>query len=162
MLDFRLLNEQLNVYEVARALDLHQFHGQSAYWRGECPFHQSTSRKPRSLKIDPGSRKWYCHKCHRGGDLIDLWAGVRGISLIAAAAQMSVEFRIHAEQRRGTVVLCPCCRGRGVVQVTNPTARHPTIAAQWRAGEGREVLKEDGSIVWEFPCPRCGCNTEAK
>ena len=103
LISFKRLNELLSPLAVIWALDLHCRYVIGNRWRGECPFHDSSSRRPRSLKIDLDIHYWYCHKCKNSGDLIDLWAMRRGLSVREAAVEMAREFKIDTEQRRGMV-----------------------------------------------------------
>lgn len=88
MLDFKVLNRQLSALAVIRSLGLEADTCTRHKWRGRCPFHQSGNLRSRSLAVDLQLRAWYCHRCKVGGDLIDLWAGVRGIGLYRAAEEL--------------------------------------------------------------------------
>ncbi len=54
--------------------------------RGPCPIHGSTSPASRSFSVT--TTEWYCHKCKKGGDVLLLWAGVKGLSLYPAALDL--------------------------------------------------------------------------
>jgi DNA primase len=94
MLSFRDLNSQLPALEVLRALGLECSVIHRPQWRGRCPFHDS--RTGRTLSVSLTERKWQCwsRECRQHGDLIDLWARVKGLSLVEAARQLKEEFRI--------------------------------------------------------------------
>jgi hypothetical protein len=92
MVDFRRLNESLDALAVVRALGIEIAWVFSAQIRCRCPFHQSKSG--RSMSVGRSARHWYCHsrECHQHGDLIDLWARLRGVSLPTAAREMKERF----------------------------------------------------------------------
>jgi len=52
-----------------------------------CPFH---GEKTPSLCFDDAGR-WYCFGCHRHGDSVDLYAALRGVSLMEAARALAGE-----------------------------------------------------------------------
>jgi len=101
MLDFRYLNSQLDADQVLRLLRAPGRWETPDHWRGACPCHQSSNPRSRSLSLSRSARKWTCHngRCRRVGDLIDLYACVRGLSLLDAARELAETFCISAEQR---------------------------------------------------------------
>lgn len=101
MIDFQRLNLALPTLDVLRALGLACKTRTTEHWRGQCPFHESTSGRSRSLEVSIPLRKWHCHSraCGQYGDLLDLWAGVRRVSLLTAARELAREFGIYAERR---------------------------------------------------------------
>jgi DNA primase len=36
------------------------------WWLGLCPFHQESTP---SFSVNAKTESWYCHACHRGGDV---------------------------------------------------------------------------------------------
>ena len=93
LVNFAALNQSLDASAVLRALELHCVSIGVYQWRGRCPFHASQSGK--TLSVSLTRRKFLCHaaRCGRHGDLIDLWAGVRGLTLRAAALELAERFR---------------------------------------------------------------------
>jgi DNA primase len=94
MRDWKCLNLALPAHQVAEMLGLecHAYTGR--WWRGRCPFHQSGALRSRSMQINCVLRLYYCHRCHRSGDLIDLVARVTGVSMYVAAERLATEFAI--------------------------------------------------------------------
>lgn len=92
MIDFKALNRNLPTLQVIQSLGLKAHSWTCERWRGRCPFHDAKSKRSRSLKVDLCIRKWHCHRCKLGGDLIDLWAGVRGITPYRAAVELTRHF----------------------------------------------------------------------
>ncbi len=155
MIDFKTLNESLKALDVIRALKLECRTLGQGYWRGRCPFHYSSSALSRSLAVSIAVKKWLCHKCGAHGDLIDLWAGVRHCSVYDAAKQMQVEFRVNAEQRRGTVNVCRVCKGTGVVSLTEAILADLDRLYPGQSGMAQMVRLPDESLVPEVPCFAC-------
>jgi hypothetical protein len=54
--------------------------------RGYCPLHSAERHHSRIFAVE--GEKWYCHCCKKGGDAIDLYASVKGLSLWRAAAEL--------------------------------------------------------------------------
>ena len=92
MLDFRRLNRDLPAREIVRALGLKGHIARANEWRGPCPIHNSKARSSRCFDLDLALNRWHCHKCSATGDLIDLWALLRGLSVYDAAWQLA---RLH-------------------------------------------------------------------
>lgn len=68
-------------------------------WRGGCPWHTSCSGT--CLSIFDGGRGWYCHSCHRGGDLVAWYALRDGISREAAFHKyIRSRFTRHPQARK--------------------------------------------------------------
>ena len=87
MIPFKVLNAQLDALLI-RSLQLTEYCRTRHCWRGKCPFHASGNPRLRSLAINLQLRKFHCHRCKTNGDMLDLWAGVRGISLYRAAEEL--------------------------------------------------------------------------
>jgi len=58
------------------------------YWRGGCPVHRSTDRTSRCFSVQTVFGLWFCHKCHAGGNVLDLYARVKALDLHAAAREL--------------------------------------------------------------------------
>jgi len=54
--------------------------------RGECPICQHRKGKP--FWVDVVSQRFFCHKCKRKGDVIDLHCMIHGIFLTVAATEL--------------------------------------------------------------------------
>ena len=57
-----------------------------------CPWH--SDRHP-SLKLYEGDRGCWCFACQRGGDVVELVAGILGVSRVQAAQQISRDFGLR-------------------------------------------------------------------
>lgn len=61
-----------------------------------CPFHQE---KTPSLSIDPGRGLFYCHGCHKGGDVFTLVQETQGMSFHEALQTLARQAGIALSQR---------------------------------------------------------------
>jgi hypothetical protein len=78
-----------SLISVPRALELLQFRAYKrggANGRGPCPVHKGSGGRFSTFTFT--SVEWYCHKCKRGGSVIDLWMRVKGLSCYAAALDL--------------------------------------------------------------------------
>jgi len=98
MIDFKRLNEGLPALQVLEMLLLRRAYVAGAYWRGKCPFHQSSSPVSRSFEVNLDRRVFYCFKCKQTGDLIGLWARLRGVRNYLAAQELAKQFRFAPER----------------------------------------------------------------
>ena len=58
--------------------------------RGDCPLcgdNRIGVRTVRQFHVRP-PRSWFCHQCEAGGNLLDLFARVEGVSLVVAAIRL--------------------------------------------------------------------------
>ena len=63
-----------------------------------CPFHQE---KTPSLSIDPGRGLFYCHGCHKGGDVFTLVQETQGLSFPEAMQSLARQAGIVLSHRPG-------------------------------------------------------------
>lgn len=67
------------VAELEAYVDLHK-QGDGSL-RGFCPLHSGDSRSFYCYQAENGRyERWYCHRCATGGDVIDLYGAMRGIT----------------------------------------------------------------------------------
>ncbi|MCO6453953.1 MAG: hypothetical protein J5I93_01450 [Pirellulaceae bacterium] len=86
-IDFRRLRAEISMEQVLALLDFEPSHRSGPQWYGRCPLHESTSRsRPFSVNVSLGS--FSCHRCHKHGDVIDLWAAATGLLLHPAAIDL--------------------------------------------------------------------------
>lgn len=60
--------------------------------RGPCPVRGCIHRYRQPFWCC--NERWYCHKCKQGGDVLDLWAAVNGMSLFEAARDLCRAFAL--------------------------------------------------------------------
>jgi DNA primase len=61
---------------------------------GRCPFHEE--RTP-SFSINPVDKLYYCHGCHKGGDMIGFVRDTQGLDFVGAVEWLAERFRIPIE-----------------------------------------------------------------
>jgi hypothetical protein len=103
-LDFAHLKRQL---PMARVLDqlgwAPRLRGRGAQRRGACPLHRGDARgRTFSVNLDDNVFQCFDKKCGQKGDVIDLWAAVKGLSLRAAALDLVNTFGLEPAPRNGT------------------------------------------------------------
>jgi DNA primase len=66
---------------------------------GRCPFHDE--RTP-SFSINPVDKLYYCHGCHKGGDMIGFVRDTQGLSFVEAVELLAHRAGITPEYEEGT------------------------------------------------------------
>jgi DNA primase len=93
---FELLREQVDLVELARRFTEMSRAGRLV--RGRCPLPTHQDSSP-SFFIYPDSRA-HCFGCGFHGDVVDLWAAVKGVALgIESALDLACEYRIRLPER---------------------------------------------------------------
>jgi len=93
--DFAHLTRQLTMAQVADHLGL-RLRGSGPQRRGPCPIHRGDGRG-RTFSVHLEQNVFHCFDaaCAKKGDVIDLWASVRGMSLRAAALDLVRTFNLE-------------------------------------------------------------------
>ncbi|MGH3037303.1 MAG: CHC2 zinc finger domain-containing protein, partial [Gaiellaceae bacterium] len=65
-----------------------------ARWTGRCPFHEE--RTP-SFSVEAAEKLFYCHGCHKGGDLITFVRETEGLDFVGAIEWLADRYRIPLE-----------------------------------------------------------------
>jgi transposase len=104
LLDFAHVKQQLPLARVLDHLGLTgRLRGAGAQRRCACPLHRGDARgRTFSVNLDAGVFQCFDKTCARRGDVIDLWAGVRGLSLRDAALDLVHTFGLEPAPRGGT------------------------------------------------------------
>jgi transposase len=103
--DFAHLKRQLPIARVLDQLGL-RLRGRGPQRRGPCPIHRGDQRG-RTFSVHLDDHVFHCFDpaCHKQGDVIDLWASVKTMSLREAALDLVRTFNLEPtpapEQRRG-------------------------------------------------------------
>jgi hypothetical protein len=84
--DFKAVRVMVPLLHVLSFLSWRPSWSRGKCMRGWCPIHSSEAHSSRIFAVEGDS--WYCHKCRRGGDAIDLYASCKGLSLWRAAVEL--------------------------------------------------------------------------
>jgi hypothetical protein len=103
-LDFAHLKQQLPLTRVLDQLGLSsRLRGGGSQRRCACPLHRGDARgRTFSVNLDANVFQCFDKKCAQKGDVIDLWASVKGLSLREAALDLVHTFGLEPAPRIGT------------------------------------------------------------
>jgi transposase len=103
-LDFAHLKQQLPLTRVLDQLGLSsRLRGSGPQRRCACPLHRGDARgRTFSVNLDDNVFQCFDKKCGQKGDVIDLWASVKGLSLREAALDLVHTFGLKPAPRSGT------------------------------------------------------------
>jgi hypothetical protein len=105
-LDFAQVKSQLPIQRVLEHLKLFsQLRGRGSQWRGPCPVHGQGKGRTFSVHLEENVFQCFDAKCAIKGDVIDLWAAVKGLKLRDAALELVKLFNLEStpptEKRHG-------------------------------------------------------------
>jgi hypothetical protein len=75
-IDYRAARADVRLAEVLDLLGFVPSAGHGRQLRGPCSRHGSPSVRSRSFVAHLGKNVWYCFRCARGGNALELWAAV--------------------------------------------------------------------------------------
>ena len=103
-LDFAHLKQQLPLTRVLDQLGLSsRLRGGGSQRRCACPLHRGDARgRTFSVNLDANVFQCFDKKCAKKGDVIDLWASVKGLSLREAALDLVHTFGLEPAPGNGT------------------------------------------------------------
>ena len=104
-IDFARLRQQISMEQVLRALHWWDcLRGQGAQRRGPCPIHEPSSTQGRCFSVHLEKKVFQCFdaSCGAQGNVLDLWAQSRGLTIPQAADDLVQRLGIPPEERRGT------------------------------------------------------------
>src|ERR1044072_3050866 len=88
---FEVIQDQINLSDVARRFTDLKVSG--ARLLGCCPLPNHNDSNP-SFNVYPDGR-WYCFGCNEHGDVVDLWAAVKGLQPMEAALNLAQEYGVE-------------------------------------------------------------------
>jgi transposase len=105
-LDFTHLNSQLPIQRILEHLQLFdQLRGRGSQRRGPCPVHGQGQGRTFSVHLEENVFQCFDPKCAIKGDIIDLWAALKGLKLRDAALELVTLFNLErapiTEKRHG-------------------------------------------------------------
>ena len=86
--DYYAVRSVVSIDDVLNLLSWSPSGGWGEQLRGPCPVHGSSSPDSRTFSVNTAIGRYYCHKCKSGGNVIELWAAVNGMSIYAAAINL--------------------------------------------------------------------------
>ena len=87
-IDFAVLREEVRMQDVLNALGFEAVTRQGSQLHGPCPVHVSSSPTSRTFSVNLDSGRFYCHKYGSQGNVLELWAEVKKVSLYEAAQDL--------------------------------------------------------------------------
>jgi DNA primase len=86
--DFNVLRAEITMEQVLRHLRFQPNARSGDQLHGPCPVHRSTSSSSRSFSVNLAAGRYYCHKCHSHGNVLELWAAVHHLTIHQAAIDL--------------------------------------------------------------------------
>ena len=80
-IDFNRLRAEIRIEEVLDLLRFEPTRRLGRQWYGRCPLHRSASERRGSFSLNVLIGRYYCHRCHRRGNALELWAAATDQSL---------------------------------------------------------------------------------
>lgn len=91
-IDYAAVRERVPIRDVLKLLGFQPTRRRGSRLRGRCPL--QCSEDPRACAVDMAIDKFYCHRCHRGGNQLDLWCVTQGLSIHDAAQDLCARLSI--------------------------------------------------------------------
>jgi putative transposase len=106
-IDFPAARAAISMAEVLQLLHFQAMRVAGHQQRGSCPIHGPASSRSRSFAVNLASNTFYCFKCAKGGNQLDLWAAATKQSIYDAVLDLCNRLQrpvpcTAPEQRRGT------------------------------------------------------------
>jgi putative transposase len=106
-IDFPAARAAISMAEVLQLLRFQAMRVAGHQQRGSCPIHGPASSRSRSFAVNLASNTFYCFKCAKGGNQLDLWAAATKQSIYDAVLDLCNRLQrpvpcTAPEQRRGT------------------------------------------------------------
>lgn len=87
-IDFAAVQAEVPMLEVLRWIGFVPVARRGDQLRGPCPIHRSRSARSRVFSVNVLENVCYCHRCHFGGNQIQLWAILHGLTRHHAALDL--------------------------------------------------------------------------
>jgi DNA primase len=86
--DFDRLRAEITMEHVLDLLAFEPVRRSGSQWYGRCPLHESTSKRSCCFSVNVTLGRYYCHRCHSHGNLLELWAAANKLPLHRAAIDL--------------------------------------------------------------------------
>ena len=73
-IDYDRLRREITMEEVLKLIGFAPVYRKGDQWYGRCPRHPWTAGRRHPFSVNVAIRGYCCHKCHRHGNQLDLWA----------------------------------------------------------------------------------------
>jgi DNA primase len=83
-IDFARLRAEITMEQVLAQLGFEPVACLGEQLHGPCPIHGSSWSRSRKFSVNLRKRRYYCHKCHRHGNQLELWAAVHDLPIYEA------------------------------------------------------------------------------
>ena len=87
-IDFDRLRAEISMQQVLQLLGFQPTRCRSDQWYGGCPLPDCTPRSHACFSANVTLERYYCHRCHRHGHQLELWAAATGLPLHQAAVDL--------------------------------------------------------------------------
>jgi DNA primase len=87
-IDFDRIRTEITMEQVLSLLGFQPWRRSGVQWYGQCPLHESRSRRRHWFSVNVAIGRYYCHRCHSNGNQLELWAAVTKLSLYQAAIDL--------------------------------------------------------------------------
>ena len=87
-LDYRALRALIPIRAVLEELHYAPLVIRGDQWRGLCPLHGSQDSSDPCFSVHVRKHVFFCHRCHRGGNQLDLWAAAIHLPLYSASLNL--------------------------------------------------------------------------
>jgi hypothetical protein len=100
-IDFKRFKESVAFADVFRLLRWKSSAVQAGRLRGPCPL-CGGSEKSQRFSVDLDGKKWFCLKCKKGGNHLDLYLQAKDLSLYDGATDLAAALGMRLPEEGGT------------------------------------------------------------
>ncbi len=86
--DFNVLRNETTMEQVLNQPGFQPTSRSANQLHGPGPVHGSTSKRSQTFSVNLDTGRYTCHKCHRNGHQLELWAAVHKLSIDEAAVNL--------------------------------------------------------------------------
>ena len=89
--DFDRLRTEVTMQQVLQLLGFEPTRCRGDQWYGRCPLRDCPPCRRSCFSVNVTIGRYYCHRCHRHGHQLELWAATTGLLLHPAAIDLCGE-----------------------------------------------------------------------
>jgi len=87
-IDFHRLRTEITIQQVLQLLAFDSIRCRGDQWYGLCPLPDCPPSRRPCFSVNVALSRYYCHRCHRHGHQLELWAAATGLPLYPAAIDL--------------------------------------------------------------------------